>query len=382
MSDLQTAIARNIRAARKRLGVTQEELAREIGAKSSETISTIEKGEREVKAWELHRIARRLHVDFYDLMSAEELKLGPKPLWRDAAPTDRPEVEGWLLLRSRYYRQVMDLLDVCPAEPLAKRDDVDPFGADFDMVSRLGENMARVLHLGVRPAKCLFDVLEDRCVMVFFADLGRDGSALSVWNDDGPAMLLNSREPPWRRAFSCAHELFHLLTWDHVQRAGGRLGARDRHGLEKRANAFASALLMPSGDLLPALQQRIRNRELAGADVVELARDFWVSTKALLWRLYNLRIIPQETPDTLLDNPQFRKQDREARAGVSELPTALPGRFVELAFEAYTRALVSRARLAEMLGTDLSGLPALLAQHGIESEPQLAYQAQMPDPGR
>ena len=382
MSDLRMAIARNIRTARRRLGLSQDDLAHAIGAKSGETISQIEKGEREVKAWELNRIAKRLHVDFYDLMSEQEAQSAPQPLWRKEPAANKPEVESWLLLRSKYYRHVMNLLHICPAEPLASKQQIEPLNASFETISNLGEHVARILDLSERPARRLFDALEARCVMVFCADLGSDGSALSVWGHQGPAMVLNSSEPPWRRSFSCAHELFHLVTWDNVEPLRSRLGARQMQSLETRANTFASALLMPSGYLLPELRGRVTDGQLIAADVISLAKDFGVSTAALLWRLRNLGIISQEIPESLLSNPRFHQEDQVSRVGTWDTPHSLPRRFVELSFAAYARALLSRARLAEMLETDLTGLPALLAYYGIELEPELAYKTQIPDPGR
>ena len=195
-------------------------------------------------------------------------------------------------------------------------------------------------------------------------------------------MVLNSSEPPWRRSFSCAHELFHLLTWDNVDSLLPRLGARQIQSLETRANIFASALLMPSAYLLPALRGRAVDGQLAGSDVITLAKDYGVSTAAFLWRIRNLGIISQEIPESLLSNPRFREEDQASRVGTWDTPYGLPRRFVELAFEAYTRALLSRARLAEMLETDLTGLPALLARCGIELEPELAYKTKIPDTGR
>ena len=77
MSDVRMTLARNIRQARRRRGLLQEDLAEVIGASASETISQIELGKREVKAWELSRIARKLNVEFRDLLSPEGPEFGP-----------------------------------------------------------------------------------------------------------------------------------------------------------------------------------------------------------------------------------------------------------------------------------------------------------------
>jgi len=67
---------------RKALKFTQEELAQKIGVNSSQIISQIERGEREVKAWELARLARALFIDMTDLLAQENLGIDQPILWR------------------------------------------------------------------------------------------------------------------------------------------------------------------------------------------------------------------------------------------------------------------------------------------------------------
>jgi len=321
---------------------------------SSETISQIEKGNREVKAWELSVIAKTLKVEFQDLLSEEGPQFGPAPLWRVRATAKKEETEALLRLRSQRYRHVMELTDSCARVELPR---LDTFA--------LGQQM----ELGNRPSERLFRVLEDEyCVMIFYQDLGEDGSAVCVRGLYGPAMLLNGREPPWRRNFSCAHELFHLLTWDVL--SGDRIDA-DREvfeTVERKANAFASALLLPREPLAQVVRERCVGNQIEMPQMIRIARDFGVSTSALLWSMVNWGFIPRQAPEEVLSNPSFRRQDRRTMAERWTTPSDLPERMVQLAFIAH---------LQGKLSTNLTGLPALLEEYGLDLEFDLVYKAEI-----
>ena len=60
-----------IKTFRKRLNLTQKDLAIQMGFNSPETISQIERGDRELKAWELVQLAKLLTTNLNDLLSIE-----------------------------------------------------------------------------------------------------------------------------------------------------------------------------------------------------------------------------------------------------------------------------------------------------------------------
>jgi Zn-dependent peptidase ImmA (M78 family) len=77
--------------------------------------------------------------------------------------------------------------------------------------------------------------------------------------------------------------------------------------LEKRANAFAAALLMPSDLLKKGLSSDV---DLSFEDLLALAKRLHVSTDALAHHLANCRLISEENRDVLLDQ-LVNRQDGE-----------------------------------------------------------------------
>jgi Zn-dependent peptidase ImmA (M78 family)/transcriptional regulator with XRE-family HTH domain len=381
MSESRITLGRNICAAREKMGWRQMDLARVIDAKSAETISQIEKGGREVKAWELSRIADALHVEFQELLSPQPLEFGPPPLWRKEAGATKQDTESRLRQRSQRYRKVMELTDSCPQKGLPSYDNFDVVAVSYARLETLSRTTGASLNLGERPADRLFEVLENTYgVMIFYQDLGQGGSAVSVRGPYGPAMLLNSREPPWRRNFSCAHELFHLLTWSSTPRERLNQDPALFETVEKHAEAFASGLLLPSASLSHALDHVSVSEQVDIAKLISIARQFGVSTSALLWRMKNLRMLTKQTTEQLLGDMTFQRADRSTMFEHWWTPPDLPSRFVELAFVAYREGKLSRARLAEMLEKDLADLPQLLSFYGLGMECEHVPEAKVAHP--
>jgi len=71
-----------IRKAREEFGFTQGDLAEKAGLGPGQIISQIEKGQREIKAYELVRLSRVLNTDLFGLLLQQDLS-SPQLLWRN-----------------------------------------------------------------------------------------------------------------------------------------------------------------------------------------------------------------------------------------------------------------------------------------------------------
>lgn len=373
MEDTRRMMGRNIREARKRLGITQEQLAERLGISTSQTISDIEKGARSVKALELKRIAEQLRVDFYDLLGPAPLPTKPMPLWRAKPDVNKGEVEALLHLRNRRFKSVRDALEMDATElPLYRQ--FDPVKVPYPDIEAIAAEARKDLGLGIPPGNSLCARLADPfAVMIFHQDLGGDGSALCVRSADGAVMLLNSAEVQARRLFSCAHELYHLLTWDSTLIERVASSSDDFRLLEKKAGAFASALLMPIEELQPFLQHGISQGKIGIEYLVKTANHFGVSTSALLWRMVSLQMIGRDKPSSVLSSADYFSAKTLVAMDDPDTASALPESYVRMAFLAHVLGRISRARLAEYLETTLPDLPAVLASYGYTLDYRAEY---------
>ena len=140
--------------------------------------------------------------------------------------------------------------------------------------------------LGDKPIANVIHLLELKGVRVFsLAENTKEVDAFSLWRDDVPYVFLNRFKSSERSRYDAAHELAHLCLHKH----GGANTEYVGDDLEKEANAFAGAFLMPETDV-----RAICNRPLYGVnDLVEYKKRWRVSASALNYRLRELQMISE-----------------------------------------------------------------------------------------
>jgi len=364
MENLRKILCRRITEMRKSLKLTQADLAKEIGVSSPQIISQIEQGKREVGAWELAKFAKILRTTTNTLLDIAEPKPLPEVLWR-RIPEQEEIKKADFLKHCQEYHDLERLNDIAPYENVP-REKMDFNKADYQDITQLAERISRDISLGARPAAMLERALEDRYgVKVWYMYLGKDGSAASTVGTFGYAILMNSMEALWRRNYNFAHEVFHLVTWYSEKPDVLRNDEQLWQKVERFAEVFASCLLLPGDPLTLAFDKRIKKSSINYTDFIEIAREFDVSTEALLYRLLNLRRLTRKDVDRLLGDPQFRDMDRSTMSKSWWSPPELPERFVRLAFIAYKKGRITRARLARYLNTSLFDLDDLLKEYGL-----------------
>ncbi len=200
----------------------------------------------------------------------------------------------------------------------------------------------------------------------------------------GLAILVNSTHPRGRKRFSYAHEYAHALL-DRDRDVTICSTDNSSQLVEKRANAFAAAFLMPRGgfrDFLRTLDKGLpsrvdhaifdaasgghieaaqrppaRSQRITYKDNALLAHHFGVSYQAASYRLKSLRYISDKECRSLLDQEDFGRKFLTAlsmfcEVGEPERPRCwdreLRSEIAHLAIEAYRREEISRGRVLEM----------------------------------
>ena len=362
-------LADRLKKAREAAGLTLGEAATRLGFANYQTLSNIEKGERDVKASELALFARTYFCNLHFLLMGDDQ---PSPatmhlLWRRApAGEKRKEIEAYIKNRFEQYRLIERLLEIDTETKgqlaCVKLTDIRTSIQIDSLASKIGN----MLNLGSRPALSLQKAMEQSLqIKILFVELSDFGSAASTVHPElGAAIIVNSEEAPWRINFTLAHELFHVITWDAVGAGDMENNEQFFSEIEKKADRFASALLLPEAEIRQELAKRVIEQKLPYSDIVDVAREFGVSTSALLYRMANLRMMPWEKANDLAKNEELAMIDRRIRKdGANDAPVS--ERFVLFAVKCLRKGLISRGKFAEILGIDRTDIDELLEYRGL-----------------
>lgn len=361
-------LANRLKKARESAGLTLADAASRLGFANYQTLSNIEKGEREVKATELALFARTYFCNLSTLLTVNEEPLAAVHLlWRKAPLGERKkEIEAYIKNRIEQYQLLEKLLNI-EHEINARFMTVTP--ADIrtnNQIDGLASKIGNMLNLGSRPALSLQKVMEQMLqVKILFIELSDFGSAASTVHPAfGAAIVVNNEEAPWRINFTLAHELFHIITWNTFSPTEMEANEQLFKEIERKAERFASTFLLPEAEVRQELARRVVEDKLSFSDIVDVAREFGVSTPALLFRMANLRLVPWEKADELSKNDELTMIDRRLRKDfVCEAP--ISERFILLSVKCLRKGLISRGKFAEILQIDRADIDEFLGYQGL-----------------
>ena len=175
--------------------------------------------------------------------------------------------------------------------------------------------LRRMWGLGEAPISNMIHLLESKGIRVYsLAIEAREVDAFSVWHDSTPFVFLNTFKSAEHSRFDSGHELGHLVRDSHSMLHGKAHSPK----MERDANAFASAFLMPRDSVvahkpnIPTLPQ-----------LVELKSLWGVSLAALAFRINQLGLLTEWTYRSLCidiaKNGYRTKEPKPMRHEVSQM---------------------------------------------------------------
>lgn len=362
MPTQDAAIGERIASLREARGLTQANLAVVLGVEHKQVISNLEKGVRALKAGELVRLSDVFHVSPLVILGLQPTAPQPFVLWRQPAEDRvRRDEEALFIERCRRYAFLERLAGISPSR-FGLHFELSAGTTSFEDVAEWAEKSRKALGIGDMPAPGLPEVLEKSHGIKIFVTPSSGGSGAAFRGEFGDAVQVNAGEPSGRRAFSVAHELFHLLTWKDAPHTEGQGSPVASPRLEQLAENFAAAFVLPR----EALLSRLPHGKPADWPIVQwvaLAREFGVSLPALAWRLVNLGKLKREQAKQIIGDPA-RAEAGSRADGAGERP--LPERYVTLAFQAYVGGEISIGKLAQLLETTVGMLRKVLADYGFD----------------
>lgn len=370
-------LADRLKKARESAGLTIGEAASRLGFANYQTLSNIEKGDREVKASELALFARTYFCNINTLLMGDDEPLtAMNLLWRKAPTGERKkEIEAYIKNRFEQYHFLERLLGI-DKESNSRFITVKPVDIRTNnQIDGLASKIGNMLNLGSRPALSLQKVMEQILqIKILFIELSDFGSAAATVHPElGAAVVVNNEEAPWRINFTLAHELFHIITWDTFTPVEMENNEQLFTDIEKKADRFASALLLPETEVRQELAKKIMEQKLPLSDIVDVAREFGVSTSAILYRMANLQLIPWDKANELSKDDELTMIDRRIRND-SAIDIPVSERFISLSAKCLRKGLLSRGKFAEILGIDRADIDEFLEYRGLAEKEDVSVE--------
>lgn len=337
---------------REEFSRSPEEVAEFLRFKNRQSVYDLESGRRDLKAYEALQLAEYYGVSTDQLLSNTG-DAHSTVHWCGEADIAAEKI---LLTRLERYSR-LELLANSHMETAIPSFSLSG-DSSYEFVEKIAESVVDLLNLGQYPARVLSEAVRKKWnVVVFHAPL--EGASGACTRKDGICgVLLNSNEVWWRRNFSLGHELFHLLFSD----CAGVESKRE----EILANIFASNLLMPGDSIRNDLKELASETGYRYFDLMDIAREYMVSTEALLWRMHSLGEIDRETIDDFKSNHELRELDRDVHGEGFRDEEDIPQYMVMLAYRVYLNGSISMGKLAEYLETNVGRLKGVLKSRGID----------------
>lgn len=367
-----------IKMERKLAGLTQKALAEKAGYDNYQTILSMEKGERSIGIGDVSRIAKALNLNpEYFLSEVEHIEV--PVLWRECK--DKGECRLYENRLRKYLDDYADLkafldepYDKFVPEPLSviKRTYSEELKMDrkYQFAGKLASNFRKNYNLGDYPAGTLRQVIADLGILFFTFDMQSSGSAASLVNENGAAILLNKGNVPWRMNFDIAHELYHILTWNMHDYSEINNNLEEDDNEEHYANAFAGALLMPRSTISRDIAQLKDDKNAIDETfIIQGALKYMVSIEAILSRLQFLRYIDETKKEVLLQNCEkttfwkhyIEKYGKEENEDKDEYPIE----YFMLVMRAWREEKLSRMKFAHYLNKNIGEMDYYLSQKGV-----------------
>ena len=386
-------LGRQLRAAREARGLSQRAVADALGVPRT-AVTHIEAGSRSVSTLELTKLAecyRRPVSHFFEDAGEDENEGVLVALHRTVPGLERSagvreQVDRCVAL-CREGVVLEKLLGLGPRVGPPVYDVRAPrtVGEAVTQAERLADEERRRLNIGNTPLSDVSELIGSQGIWASGIELPGHMSGLFLRHSSiGLAILVNASHPRGRKRFSYAHEYAHALL-DRGGTVSVSTTENSAELVEKRANAFAAAFLMPrngvsevlrsldkglpsrheqtifdaatGGHIEAELRPPVGSQRITYKDVALVAHHFGVSYQAVLYRLKSLKYVSQRDTDGLLEQERFGREYLSLLGMLDELEAPeqrrhwdreLRSEIAHLAIEAHRREEISRGRLLDL----------------------------------
>lgn len=311
-------------------------------------------------------VARFLRVDFRRLLFESWAK-EREPILnllksQEFSPSDRFAIQEWVQM-AEWKRMLEHRLGLPAKETMRYLFEAPKNHPDMVEQATYAAGRERErLNLGGEPVN-IFGLLNHVGVSVFRRKLEdpRISSLFFRHPSAGMTVLVNRVEDHSRERFSAAHEYAHILLDPDIPLHLTRLGGGE--WFEARANVFAANLLLPASAFEGLEKSLVDDPDRLVETCQALAQKYLVNGMVALMRFIELGWIPQERIPSLMSRPElrtplvppfdpvlpFKLPDDKKKAFEPLGNRGISWEYMSLVCKAYREALISRAKMGELL---------------------------------
>lgn len=293
--------------ARKRRGMKKRELAERIGL-TEKSVSNYEAGSQEPESGTLKRLSEALRFpEAFFFGDDPEVPTPDVASFRSLSKMTASQRDSALgagavalllneWIESRFQLPEPDVPDLgreggaitgTVSDQGSREPEGYPSRASAQDPEAAAEMLRALWGVGELPVKNMIALLESKGVRVFSLAIdAKEVDAFSMWKGGRPYIFLNTFKSAEHCRFDAAHELGHLVLHQHAQPQGP--------DLEREANAFASAFLMPKSSVLANAP-----KSATVPSLIRHKKHWLVSVAALNYRLHALGLTTDWTYRTL-----------------------------------------------------------------------------------
>ncbi len=292
---IQVAIGRNIRALRRRAGLTIKDLAERVGIQP-EPLGNLERGRNAPSARVVHGLAHVLGVSVDTLFAmtpedfrahCEESSVQPFPV----LPDSRPIPPTILRLADRLCADCLALEDLCAAQKHATIPLRVHLEADEPGMLKLAATVRDFMDIRNGIVFDYFELFETCSFRVVVLPLADDLDSFSYFDpgNENALFFINPGKTPERQLFSLAFELGLLYL-----RSAPRTPAMPSAAIAHLARKFAAFFLMPAAAVRKTVAQLgvAPDRWNLGL-LLRIKHRFGVSAETFLYRLRELECVDE-----------------------------------------------------------------------------------------
>lgn len=324
-------IGNRIMLARKRLGMSQDLLSKQIGV-SKMAISKYERAMDIPTSGVLLRLSDALQVpvEFFFRPPITRIQFQG---FRKLASLNKKEQDVVMAQTQEWLERYIEIEEILHEE--RSKVQLPQFSVrTMDDVEAAAENLRKIWNLGIDAIESLMELLEDQRIKVGIID-GLDGfDACTFFANDAPVIVVNKKLSGDRQRFSLVHELGHLV-----------LLVSPEMDIEKAAHRFAGAFLVPADTARRELGNHRSN--LHFQELGLLKHKYGMSMQAWVYRSRDLNIISESTKIKLFKMFSSKGWKKFEPGYVME---PVPLRMQRLILRAVAEDVISRKRAEELLG--------------------------------